>query len=116
MSGVIGIQSLGVFVPLARISRAAIADAHAWALPGLKSLGRGERAFCSWDEDPITLAVQAARHCLAGRTEVPHTVFLASTTAPFADLQNAAILSQALRLPETVTAQDAAGSTRAGLR
>jgi 3-hydroxy-3-methylglutaryl CoA synthase len=116
VSGVIGIQSLGVFVPLARISRAAIADAHAWALPGLKSLGRGERAFCSWDEDPITLAVQAARHCLAGRTEVPHTVFLASTTAPFADLQNAAILSQALRLPETVTAQDAAGSTRAGLR
>ncbi len=116
MNGGIGIKSFGVFVPRARIPRAAIADAHAWALPGLKSLGRGERAFCSWDEDPITLAVQAARHCLVGQSEGPRTVSLASTTAPFADLQNAAILSQALRLPETVTAQDAAGSTRAGLR
>jgi 3-hydroxy-3-methylglutaryl CoA synthase len=116
VSGGVGIKSLGVFVPRARIARAAIADAHAWALPGLKSLGRGERAFCSWDEDPITLGVQAARYCLAGRTEVPHSVSLASTTAPFADLQNAAILCQALRLPETVTAQDAAGSTRSGLR
>ena len=114
--GGIGIKSLGVFVPRARIARAAIAEAHAWALPGLKSLGRGERAFCSWDEDSITLGVQAARHCLAGLSDVPHTVSLASTTAPFADLQNASILCQALRLPETVTAQDAAGSTRAGLR
>jgi 3-hydroxy-3-methylglutaryl CoA synthase len=116
VSSKIGIRSLGIFIPRARIARAAIADAHAWALPGLKSLGRGERAFCSWDEDPITLGVQAARHCLAGRAEVPHSVSLASTTAPFADLQNAAILCQALRLAETVTAQDAAGSTRAGLR
>jgi 3-hydroxy-3-methylglutaryl CoA synthase len=116
VSGDIGIKSLGVFIPRARIARAVIADAHAWALPGLKALGRGERAFCSWDEDPITLGVQAARQCLADRVEVPHSVSLASTTAPFADLQNAAILCQALRLPETVTAQDAAGSTRAGLR
>lgn len=116
MGGGIGIKSLGVFVPRARMPRAAIADAHAWALPGLKSLGRGERAFCSWDEDPNTLAVQAARHCLAGQSEIPHTLTVASTTAPFADLQNAALVGQALRLPETVTTQDAAGSTRAGLR
>jgi 3-hydroxy-3-methylglutaryl CoA synthase len=114
--GTIGITSYGVFIPRSRIARAAIAEAHAWALPGLKSLGRGERAFCSWDEDAITLAVQAARDCLAGGRDPPVDVTLASTTAPFADPQNASILCQALRLDEAVTGQDAGGSTRAGLR
>jgi 3-hydroxy-3-methylglutaryl CoA synthase len=116
MNGGIGINSYGVFIPRSRIARSAIADAHAWALPGLKSLGRGERAFCSWDEDAITLSVQAARNCLAGHAHRPLTVSLASTTAPFADLQNSSILCRALRLDETVAAQDFSGSTRAGLR
>jgi 3-hydroxy-3-methylglutaryl CoA synthase len=113
----VGIKSYGVFVPRLRIARSAIVEAHSWALPGLKSLGRGERAFCSWDEDAITMAVQAARDCLAGASDLqPADVVLASTTAPFADLQNASIVARALRLNERVTSQDASGSTRAGLR
>lgn len=113
----VGIRSYGVFVPRLRIARAAIADAHAWALPGLKGLGRGERALCSWDEDAITMAVQAARDCLAGRPDrLPNDVVFASTTAPFADCQNAAIVCGALRLGAEVVSQDVAGSTRAGLR
>ncbi|MEA3177299.1 MAG: hypothetical protein QOI59_822, partial [Gammaproteobacteria bacterium] len=97
----VGIKGYGVFVSRLRIPRAAIAEAHSWALPGLKGLGKGERAFCSWDEDAITMAVQAARDCLAAVASgtVPvrlaatqpdiSEVVLASTTAPFADLQNA---------------------------
>ena len=114
--GAIGIRSYGVFVPRSRIARSAIFDAHAWALPGLKNLGRGERAFCSWDEDAITMGVQAARDCLAADQKQPVDVVLASTTAPFADLQNASIMCRALRLDASVTSQDVSGSTRAGLR
>src|ERR1700723_3686295 len=116
VSGAVGIRSYGVFVPRSRMARSAIADAHAWAFPALKSLGRGERAFCSWDEDAITMGVQAARHCLASDRTRPVDLVLASTTAPFADLQNASIVAQALRLEEGATTQDASGSTRAGLR
>jgi 3-hydroxy-3-methylglutaryl CoA synthase len=114
--GVAGITSYGVFVPRLRMPRAAIAEAHAWALPGLKGLGRGERAFCSWDEDAVTLGVQAARSCLSVAASSPAEVVLASTTAPFADLQNASIVCRALRLDASVTSQDVGGTTQAGLR
>jgi 3-hydroxy-3-methylglutaryl CoA synthase len=114
--GVNGIRSYGVFVPRCRIARSAIADAHSWALPGLKALGRGERAFCNWDEDAITMSTQAARDCLAAAQAAPREVILASTTAPFADLQNSSILCRALRLGDDVTSQDVAGSTGSGLR
>jgi 3-hydroxy-3-methylglutaryl CoA synthase len=118
----IGIQAYGVFVPRLRISRGTIAEAHSWALPGLKSLGKGERAFCNWDEDAITMGVAAARDCLvnsaASSAAEPDIsdVILASTTAPFADLQNASIIARALRLKDSVTSQDATGSIRSGLR
>jgi 3-hydroxy-3-methylglutaryl CoA synthase len=112
-----GIKSYGAFVPRLRIRRAAIAEAHAWALPGLKSLARGERSLCSWDEDSLTMAVQAARSCLGGvPSSQPMELTFASTTAPFADLQNAVIVARALRLETNVPCQDTGGSTRAGLR
>jgi 3-hydroxy-3-methylglutaryl CoA synthase len=79
-------------------------------------MARGERALCSWDEDAITLAVQASRACLAAvPAGFPSSLVFASTTAPFADLQNATIVSAALRLPEEMPCQDTSGSTRAGL-
>ena len=113
----VGIKAYGAYVPRLRMSKAAIADAHAWALPNLKSAARGERALCNWDEDSITMAVQAARNCLAASTEsaAPSTLYFASTTAPFADLQNATIVSAALRLAEDIPCQDLSGTSRVGL-
>jgi 3-hydroxy-3-methylglutaryl CoA synthase len=110
----VGIQSFGAFIPRLRMSRAAIAEAHAWALPGLKAQAKGERALCSWDEDTITLAVDAARDCLGSELSAS-AVTLASTTAPFADLQNATIIASALNLPANTPCTDLSGSTRAGL-
>ncbi len=111
-----GIASYGACIPRLRMSRAAIADAHAWAMPGLKGQGKGERALCSWDEDAITLAVAAARDCVRdnGRAK-PTALTLASTTAPFADLLNAAIVASALDLPTSTSCNDASGSLRSGL-
>ena len=56
-----GITSYAAYIPRLRMARSSIAAAHAWAMPGLKAAGKGERAFCSWDEDAITMSVDAVR-------------------------------------------------------
>lgn len=112
----VGIASFGAYVPRRRLSRAAIADAHAWALPSLRSLGKGERSMCNWDEDVITMAVEAGRDCLKGTgSSAVTSLDLASTTAPYADLQNAVIASSALGLNPSTACADFHGSPRAGL-
>lgn len=112
----VGISSFGAFVPRRRMSRAAIADAHAWALPSLKNLAKGEKSMCNWDEDVITMAVEASRDCLKGNALAKVTgLDLASTTAPYADLQNSVIASCVLRLDPGAPCTDFHGSARAGL-
>ena len=113
---VTGIRSFGAFVPRRRLSRAAIAQANAWAFPSLKGLGKGERSMCSWDEDAITMAVEAGRDCLRGTDrDGVAGITLASTTAPYTDLNNAALVAGALRLPAATRAGDVSGSSRIGL-
>jgi 3-hydroxy-3-methylglutaryl CoA synthase len=110
-----GIKSYAAYVPRLRMDRASIAAAHAWALPSLRRAAKGERAFCSWDEDTITMSVEAVRNCHGPHT--PSTVralTFASTTPVFADLQNASLVATAAGLPGTVSTLDATGSLRAG--
>lgn len=57
------------------------------------------------------MAVEASRR-VAANPEAVHAFYLASTTLPFADLQNSAIVTDALRLPRRITAIDIAGSRR----
>ena len=97
--GSVGIHAFGGYVPRLRLARSAIAEANAWFNPALKSLGKGERSMCNWDEDAVTMAVEAARDCLArvDRSTLG-AVFLASTSAPFQDRQNAGIVAEALGL------------------
>lgn len=118
MTGIqmVGIKSFGAYVPRRRLQRAAIAAAHAWAFPGLKSQARGERSMCSWDEDVITMAVEAGGDCLLGASRTAaRGLVLASTSAPYADLNNAVLVASALGLADDVTAGDVGGATRAGL-
>lgn len=111
---VTGIKAWGASIPRLRMARATIAQAHSWAFP--KGRGSGEKAFCNWDEDAITLAVEAARDCLgATATDAITCLIFASTSAPFADLQNASLIASALRLMPGLSSSDVAGSTRAGL-
>ncbi|MFA5523799.1 MAG: zinc ribbon domain-containing protein [Tissierellales bacterium] len=111
----VGIKSFGAYIPRRRMARAAIAEAHAWALPSLKGLGKGEKSFCNWDEDAITLAVEAARDCIKGYDRQTLVALdFASTTPPFADLQNAVVVGSALSLCESIRCSDFGGSTRAG--
>lgn len=112
----IGIKAYAVCIPRLRMDRASIAAAHSWSLPGLKGLGKGERSFCSWDEDAITMGVEATRACVppAERTKIGSLVF-ASTTAPFDDLQNSSVVVNASGLSPQTETIDSGGSVRAGL-
>jgi len=115
MANDFGILSFGAYLPRARMQRKAVAAANGWFAPGLKGLGKGERAIGNWDEDTITMAVEAARDCLGDtdRTALKQVV-LASTTHPFDDRQNATVVATALHLPSALRTADAAGSLRAG--
>lgn len=110
----VGILAFGAYLPRLRLSRKAVADANAWFNPGLKGLAKGERTMCNWDEDSVTMAVEAARDCLIGqdRTAIAALSF-ASTTLPFEDRLNAGIIAEALNLKPGVNAQDLTASQRA---
>jgi 3-hydroxy-3-methylglutaryl CoA synthase len=115
MTSAFGILSFGAYLPRARMQRKAIAAANGWFAPGLKGQGKGERTIGNWDEDTITMAVEAARDCL-GDTDrgTLKQVVLASTTHPFDDRQNATVVATALHLSSALRTSDAAGSLRAG--
>lgn len=111
----IGITAFGAYLPRLRLSRKAIVEANAWAAPGLRAQGKGERAICNWDEDSLTMAVEAARDCLPGRDRRGiAAVNLASTSLPFEDRLNAGVVAQALNLGENVETLDVTSSQRAG--
>ena len=115
MSGETGILSFGAYVPRKRLQRAAIYAANAWFAPGLRGLAKGERAVGDWDEDAITMAVEAARDTLTGvdRAAVG-SLSLASTSLPYVDRLNSGVVKEALNLPDAVAALDVTGSQRAG--
>src|SRR5215471_14470128 len=109
-----GILAFGAYIPWRRLPRKAIADAHGWFHPGLKAQAKGERAFCNWDEDPVTMAVEAARDALTGRDRTAIAALrFASTTYPFLDRLHSGIVAGALNLTEEVSAIDVAASQRA---
>jgi 3-hydroxy-3-methylglutaryl CoA synthase len=111
----IGLTGFGAYIPRLRLQRKVMAEANAWMNPALMGLAKGERAMCNWDEDSLTLAVEAARDCLTGvdRDQVEHVVY-ASTTMPFEDRQNSGVISLALNLRRNVSAMDVTSSQRAG--
>ncbi|WP_321912187.1 3-oxoacyl-[acyl-carrier-protein] synthase III C-terminal domain-containing protein [Paraburkholderia sp. J11-2] len=111
-----GITGYGGYVPRLRMQRAAIAAAHRWMSGAAGSAPKGERAFCSWDEDSITMAVEAARDALGQRTRTNIEALTLATTRPaFADLQGASIVAGALELPASVRTLEVGQSQRAGV-
>ncbi|MEE8374018.1 MAG: OB-fold domain-containing protein [Dehalococcoidia bacterium] len=104
-----GIVSYGAYVPYHRMNREEFQ--RAWGGFGMP----GEKAVANFDEDSITMAVEAARDCLTGLDPAQvDAVFLASTTLPYKEKLGAAIISAALDLPEEVRTVDFAGSLRVG--
>ena len=110
-----GITAFGGYIPRLRLGKSAIAGAHAWIAPGLKGQAKGERSMANWDEDSVTMAVEAGRDCLGDQDRSAiDAVYMASTSMPFLDRQNAGIVGAALNLSEEVNSLDVGYSQRAG--
>ena len=110
-----GIIAFGAYVPRYRLDRKLIFKAMGWFNPATFGAARGEKAVANHDEDSITMAVAAARDLLAGRdTQEIDALYLASTTLPYAERQNAAIVAAALDLQPGDRSMDIGGSLRAG--
>lgn len=105
-----GIVSYGSYVPYRRLKRSAIAAVL--GTPG----GKGERAIASFDEDSVSMAVEAVRDALkaAPPGDVQSLIF-ATTTPPYLEKLNAATIGAAAMLPVEIRASDMTGSVRAGL-
>jgi hydroxymethylglutaryl-CoA synthase len=111
----VSIQAFGGYIPWLRLQRHAIFSAVGWFNPGLQGLAKGERSIASWDEDAITMAVEAARDCLGDRDRsIVAKLTLASTSLPNIDRQNSTIVKEALNLADEIAAFDVTGSQRAG--
>ncbi|MBI9091617.1 MAG: hydroxymethylglutaryl-CoA synthase family protein [Desulfobacterium sp.] len=104
-----GIRDYGAYIPYNRLERSSIAQT--WG--GYPK--KGEKAVANFDEDTVTMAVEAARACLSqGGNEKVDRFYFASTTAPYAEKQAASLAAAALDLSPGAFTMDVAGSLRAG--
>ena len=102
-----GIAAWGAYLPTFRLDRKTMG--RAWDTPSLP----GERAVSAGDEDSLTMGVEAALACLAGRDlDDLDAVFFATTTSPYAEKQGAATIAAVLDRPNALTS-DVTGSLRA---
>ena len=111
----VGIVSYGGYIPRLRLNRMSIVQNIGWLVPAIVMVAQGERSFCNWDEDSLTMAVAASKDCLRGvEKKGVDGLFLGSTTLPFADRQNAGIVATALNLRDDVLTADFTSSLKAG--
>jgi hydroxymethylglutaryl-CoA synthase len=103
-----GIVAYGTYIPYWRLDRARIGEAL-----GTRA-GKGTRAVASYDEDPTSMGVEAARAALATTDRAVEEVVFVTTSPPYLDKTNATAIHAALGLDQSVGAYDAIGSVRSG--
>ncbi len=97
-----GIVRYGSYVPYFRLTRAAMAA------------GKGERAVASFDEDAVSMAVEAARDAVRGGGALDALLF-ATLSPAYAEKLDTATIQAALDLPEAVSSVALSGCSRMGL-
>ena len=104
----VGILSYGAYIPMWRMDRGEIAR-----VAGTLSAG-GERAVASWDEDSLSMAVEAGHDCLTAiDPKEIDGLYFATVSSPLKEKQASSIIASALDLKETVHTCDVTDSTRA---
>ncbi|MDY6918061.1 MAG: OB-fold domain-containing protein [Chloroflexota bacterium] len=109
----VGITSYGGYIPWYRINRMTIYGAiGSWLNPA--SFLPGEISVANWDEDSVSMAVNAAIDCLASldRDKIDGLYF-ATTSSPFAEREAAGIIATALDTRPNVRTADFTGSVSA---
>ncbi len=111
----IGITSYGAYVPRYRMPRMNVFMTMGWFNPVIMSVAQGEKAVANYDEDSITMAVSASLDCIKGfeRNGVD-ALYLASTTLPYRERENASIVAAALDMRSDIRSADFSDSLKAG--
>ncbi len=105
----VGIVSFGIYLPQYRLKRDLIASA--WRKSGV----RGEKAVANYDEDAVTLAVEAGFNCVDGiDLDLIDGLFFASTSAPYSEKEHASLIAAVIDLEDAIMTADFAHSLRAG--
>ena len=104
----VGITSIGAYIPLYRLSREQIGGM--WQTKG----GAGDKAVAGYDEDVVTMGVAAALECIKKKGDGIKALYFATTTAPYREKQAAAIIAAALDLDKWSHTVEFANSLRAG--
>ena len=110
----VGIESYGTALPSLRLPAAAYVSA--WGSCGARGLKR--KAFCAYDEDSVTLGIEAARRALA-RSEGDGPIdalFFGCTTPPYDEKPSAATLATSLFESRNLRVTEISGSPQAGLQ
>jgi hydroxymethylglutaryl-CoA synthase len=109
----VGITAYGAYIPWHRINRMTIY----WTIGFVNqaTITPGEKAVANYDEDSLSMAVNAGMDCLTGidRSKI-EGLYLATTTAPYKERQNAGIISTALDLKPETRSADFTASVKAG--
>jgi len=105
----VGLASFGAYIPLYRLSRDELS--RFWGTTTIK----GERAVSNFDEDSLTMGVEAAVDCLHDiNRELVDGLYYSSTTLPYNGKESASILAAAADLRRDIFTADFSSSLRAG--
>ena len=109
----VGIISYGGYIPWYRINRMTIYGAiGSWLSPA--SLLPGEISVSNWDEDSVSMAVNAAIDCVDAldRTKID-ALYFATTTSPFGERKASGIIATSLLLRPDIRTSDISSSVSA---
>ncbi|MBM4444611.1 MAG: 3-hydroxy-3-methylglutaryl CoA synthase [Chloroflexi bacterium] len=105
----VGITSYGAYIPWHRMKREDCVKAWGgFAMPG-------ERAVAYYDEDSVSMAVEAALDCLTGvDAKKVDGLFFATTSSPYKEKQCSALIAVPLDMRSDIRTADITTSLRAG--
>jgi hydroxymethylglutaryl-CoA synthase len=109
-----GIESYAAALPTLRLP----ASAYVAAWGSCSARGMKQKAFCAYDEDPVTLGIDAARAALArlGKEVRVAALFFAATNPPYDEKPSAATLPTALFAGGALRVTELSGSPQAGMQ
>jgi len=104
-----GIVAYGAYIPWLRLERKMIAES--WGIPGAP----GEIAVANFDEDCLTMAVEAGRDCIRDDPSGVGGLFFASTSAPYRDKACSTLAATVLDIDQGAVTADFGGTLSAGM-
>ncbi|MFC4798660.1 OB-fold domain-containing protein [Neobacillus sp. GCM10023253] len=104
-----GIISYGAYIPYNRLKRKRIGEFF-----GKHAMG-GEKAIAGYDEDSVSMGVEAAMDCLREMNpDQIDAIYFATTSSPYREKGSIPTLATALNLRESVRGMETAASLRSG--